>query len=89
MVALLVTLCVVGWEVGIYKGSGFAPTSVYLVFFVLSASETGLLLVVKLRRNVVMTHAGVKTMHQVRHMRVEGQELHGDFCVPILACFLS
>ena len=36
----------------------------HLVFFVLSASETGLLLVVKLKRNVVMIRAGVKIMHQ-------------------------
>ena len=31
----------------------------------LRASETGLLLVVKLRRNVVMMSVGVKLMHEV------------------------
>ena len=49
---------------GICKDLGFAPASVHLVFFVLSASETGLLFVVKLGRNVVMMRAGVKIMHQ-------------------------
>ena len=49
-------------ESGICKDVGFAPASVHLVFFVLSAAETGLLLVVK--RNVVMMSAGVKIMHQ-------------------------
>ena len=48
----------------ICKDPGFAPTSVHLVFFVLSASETGLLLVVKLGRNVVMMRLSVKIMHQ-------------------------
>ena len=38
----------------------------YLVFFDLSASETGLLLVVKLGRNVVMMRAGVKIMRDAR-----------------------
>ena len=33
---------------------GFAPASAHLVFFVLSAQETGLLSVVKLGHNVVM-----------------------------------
>ena len=51
-------------ESGICKDSGFAPASVHLVFYVLSVSETGLLLVVKLGRNVVMMRAGVKIMHQ-------------------------
>ena len=50
-------------ESGICKDLGFAPASARLLF-VLSASETGLLLVVKLRRNVVMMCAGVKIMHQ-------------------------
>ena len=51
-------------ESGIFKDPGFTPASVHLVFFVLSASETGLLLVVKLGRTIVMMRAGVKTMHQ-------------------------
>ena len=55
---------VAGLESGIYGGPGFEPTSGYLVLCVLSASETGLLLVVKLERNVVMMRAGVKIMHQ-------------------------
>ena len=62
MVALMIT--VVRLESGICKDSGFAPVSVHLAFFVLSASETGLLLVVKLGRNIVMMRAGVKIMHQ-------------------------
>ena len=49
-----------GWKFGISKGPGFAPTSVLLVFCVLSVSETGLPSVMILRRNVVMLHAGVK-----------------------------
>ena len=49
-------------ESGICKDPRFAPGSVHLVFFVLSPSETGLLLVVKLGRNVVMMRAGVKIM---------------------------
>ena len=57
-------ITVAGLESGIYNGPGFAPTSEHLVFCVLSASETGLLLVVKLERNVVMMRAGVKIMHQ-------------------------
>ena len=57
-------VAVAGLESGIYNGSGFAPISGHLVFFVLSASETGLLLVVKLGRNVVMMRAGVKIMRQ-------------------------
>ena len=56
---------VAGLESGIYNGPGFAPASGHFVFCVLSASETGLLLMVKLGRNVVMMHAGVKIMHQV------------------------
>ena len=48
-------------ESGICKDPGFAPASIH--FFVLSASETGLLLVVKLERNVAMMRAGVKIMH--------------------------
>ena len=51
-------------ESGICKDPGFATASVHLIFFVLRASETGLLLVVKLGRNVVMKRAGVKIMHQ-------------------------
>ena len=51
-------------EFGICKDPGFAATLVHLVFFVLSPSETGLLLVVKLGRNAVMMRAGVKIMHQ-------------------------
>ena len=54
---------VVSLESGIYNGLGFAPISGHLVFCILSASETGLLLVVKLGRNVVMMRAGVKIMH--------------------------
>ena len=50
-------------ESGIRKDPGVASASVHLVF-VLSASETGLLLGVKLRRNVVMMLAGVKIVHQ-------------------------
>ena len=53
---------VAGLESGICKDPGFAPTSGHLVLCVLSASETGLLLVVKLGRNVVMMRAGVKIM---------------------------
>ena len=52
-------------ESGNCKGPGFAPASVHLVFFVLSASKTELLFVVKLGRNVVMMmRAGVKIIHQ-------------------------
>ena len=51
-------------ESGIYNGPGFEPASGHLVFCVVSASETGLLLVVKLGCNVVMMRAGVKIMHQ-------------------------
>ena len=51
-------------ESGICTDPGFMLSSVHLDFFVLSASETGLLLVVKLGRNVVMMRAGVKIMHQ-------------------------
>ena len=47
------------------SNGGFAPGSVHLVFSVFSASETGLLLVVKLGCNVVMMRAGVNIMHQV------------------------
>ena len=53
-----------GLESGIYNGPRFEPASGHLVFCVLSASETGLLLVVKLGRNVVMMRAGVEIMHQ-------------------------
>ena len=60
---------VVRLKSGIYQDPGFAPASVHLVFFVLSASETGLLLVVKLGRNVVMMRAGVKIMHQSNTQR--------------------
>ena len=52
-------------ESGICNDPGFTPASVHLVFFVLNASETGLLLVVKLGRNVVMMRAGVKIIYQV------------------------
>ena len=55
---------VVRLESGICKDPGFALASVHLAFFVLSASEIGLLLVVKLGRNVVMMRAGVKIMYQ-------------------------
>ena len=48
---------VVRLESGICKDPGFAPASVHLVFFVLSASETGLLLAAKLGRNAVMMRA--------------------------------
>ena len=54
-------------ESGICKDSVFAARArlgTLIVFFVPSASETGLLLVVKLGRNVVMMRAGVKIMHQ-------------------------
>ena len=49
----------------IYKGLGFAW--VHLAFCVFNASETGLLLMVKLRRNVGMMCTGCKIMHQVMH----------------------
>ena len=55
---------VAGLESGIYNGPEFEPASGHLVFCVLSASETELLLVVKLGRNVVTMRAGVKIMHQ-------------------------
>ena len=55
-------------ESGICKNPGFAPASVHLVFYVLSASETGLLLVVKLGRNVGMMRAGVKIMRDARKL---------------------
>ena len=55
---------VAGLKSGIYHGPGFEPASGHLVFCVLSASETRLLLVVKLGRNVVMMRAGVKIMQQ-------------------------
>ena len=53
-----------------FVGSGFAPTGHHVLkalidFFVLSASETELLLVVKLRCNDMMMRAGIKIMHQV------------------------
>ena len=51
-------------ESGICKDPGFAPASIHLIFFVLNTSETGLLLVVNLGRNVVMMPTGVKMMHQ-------------------------
>ena len=60
--SLMIT--VAGLESGMWKDPGFAPALLHLVFFVLSASDTGLLLAVKLGRNVVMTRAGVKIMHQ-------------------------
>ena len=41
-------------EPGICKDPEFVQALVHLVFFVLNASETGLLLVVKLGLNVVM-----------------------------------
>ena len=50
------------FESGIYNGPGFEPASGHLVLCVLSASETGLLLVVKLGRNVVMMREVVKIM---------------------------
>ena len=56
---------VAGLESGIYNGPRFEPVSRHLVFCVLSASKTGLLLVVKLRRNVAMMGASVKILHQV------------------------
>ena len=55
---------VAGLESGNYNGPGFEPASGHLVFCVLSASETGLLLVVTLGRNVVMMRVGVKITHQ-------------------------
>ena len=57
---------VAGLESGVYNGPGFEPASGHLVFCVLSASETGLLLVVKMGRNVVMMRAGVKIMRDAR-----------------------
>ena len=60
--SLMVT--VAGLESVICKDHGFAVASVHLTFFVFSASETGLLLVVKRGRNVVMMRVGVKIMHQ-------------------------
>ena len=62
-------------ESGICKDPRFAPASVNLVFFVLSASETGLLLVMKLGRNVVMMRAGVKIMHQSNARRPENSRV--------------
>ena len=53
--SLMVT--VANLKSGIYHGPGVEPASGHLVFCVLSASETGLLLVVKLGRNVVMMRA--------------------------------
>ena len=54
-------------ESGNCKDSGFAPASIHLVFFVLSAPETGLLLVVNLLgSNVVIMRAGVKIMRDGR-----------------------
>ena len=47
-------------ESDIYKGPLFAPSSGHLASSVLSASETVLPLVMKLRRNVVMMCAGDK-----------------------------
>ena len=61
-ISLMVTAA--GLESGIYNGPGFAPAPGHLFFCVFSASETGLLLVVKLGRNVVLMRAGVKIMHQ-------------------------
>ena len=55
---------VAGLKSSIYHGLWFEPAPGHLVFCVLSASKTGLLLVVKLGRNVVMMRAGVKIMHQ-------------------------
>ena len=54
-------------ELEICKISDLRPPhcTLHLVFCVLSASETGLLLVVILRRNVAMMPAGVKIVHQV------------------------
>ena len=58
-------------ETGICKDPGFAPYSIHLVSFVLSPIESGLLLVVKLGRDVVMMRAGVKIMHQSKNYRVK------------------
>ena len=51
-----------GLEFGIYKDPRLAPASVHLVFCVLNAFDTGLVLVVKLKRNVVMMRACVKKL---------------------------
>ena len=59
-----VGICFLVWVLFIYNGLGFAPALGHLVLCVLSASETGLPLVVKLGRNVVIMLAGVKIMHQ-------------------------
>ena len=59
-------ISVAGLEFGICKSLGFAPVSwaqTQLAFCILTASETGLLLVVKLKCNVVIMPAGVRIMH--------------------------
>ena len=63
-------------ESGIYKVTGFAPTSAHLVFCVLRASETGSLLVVKLRSNVEMMRVSVKIMKKesIRQRSVSASE---------------
>ena len=53
-------------ESGICKDPGFAPASVHLVFFVLSASETGLLSAVNLGRNVVMHQSNERRLLNYR-----------------------
>ena len=52
-------------DFGICKDPEFDKAPALVVFCVLSASETGLLLVVKLGHNVLIMRAGVKLMHQV------------------------
>ena len=56
---------VVGLDFGICKGPRFASTSVHLVFWDPSASETGMLLVAKVECNAVIMRASVKIVHHV------------------------
>ena len=48
-------------------------------FCVLIASETGLLLVVKLRRNVMLMYSGVKIIHQVMRDAVKSPNKKIDY----------
>ena len=65
---------------GICIDPGFAPASVHLFFFVLSASETGLILVVKLGWNVVIMHGGVKVMRNA-HYTTEYKKTKCNACI--------
>ena len=72
---------VAGLESGIYNYHGFAPNSGHLVFCVLSSCETGLLLAVKLGRNVVMMRAGVKIMHHYYRVKKIDTKLKKKKCM--------